>query len=264
MKRWIARLLSIFPQKFWEKTEYVGAYAQGKGAGSSSLDAEVKAAERFIPHDQNGLVFFDVGANQGHWAADAVTLFGDRLKKIYLFEPSPHNVALLEKTFSSDGRVSVVANAVSDGRGSAQLFSDVPGSGIASLHKRNLKHFGVAMDITVSISTITIDDFIAEQNITRVDFMKMDIEGHEFSALNGAKKSLESEIIRAFSFEFGGANIDSRTYFQDYWYFLSELGYSLFRILPNGSVRRIKKYTEMLECFRTTNYIAVLGDAGAR
>jgi FkbM family methyltransferase len=42
-----------------------------------------------------------------------------------------------------------------------------------------------------STSTITIDDFVRQKNIDRLDFIKMDIEGAEYAALRGAEESLQ-------------------------------------------------------------------------
>lgn len=254
-KRLLEIVSGILPAAAWEKIEYAAAYFAGKGSGSASLAAEVKAAARFM-HGE-GLVVFDVGANKGDWTAALFDRLGSRVSSVYQFEPSPHNVALLEKRFSN-GKVLLVPRAASDGKGEAELFSDAPGSGAASLHHRRLDHFDISLDTSTRVATVTLDDVIAEYKITKVDFMKMDIEGHEFAALQGAKNALRRGIISALSFEFGGANIDSRTYFQDFWYFLVPLGFIIFRILPNGSVLRIKKYSEMLEIFRTSNYLAVL------
>jgi FkbM family methyltransferase len=44
--------------------------------------------------------------------------------------------------------------------------------------------------ISSEVTTISIDDFVAAENHCRVDFIKMDIEGAELSALKGAEKSL--------------------------------------------------------------------------
>jgi FkbM family methyltransferase len=258
MKKFLEIISGIIPVVFWEKIEYASAYFAGKGSGSASLEPEVTAALHSIKSaGEHKLVVFDVGTNKGDWTAEMLRQAGSRIEKIYQFEPSPHNIVLLKERYANDPRVNLVPFAVSDKKGSAELFSDVPGSGIASLHKRNLEHFNISMEDHASVEMITIDDFILKENITRVDFMKMDIEGHELAALHGAKKALTDGIIRGLSFEFGGANIDSRTYFQDFWYFLTPLGYELFRILPNGSTKKIGKYSEMLEAFRTTNYIAV-------
>jgi len=41
-------------------------------------------------------------------------------------------------------------------------------------------------------TTLTIDDFVERNNIQKIDFIKMDIEGAEFAALKGAEKTLHS------------------------------------------------------------------------
>ncbi|HEY5220743.1 MAG TPA: FkbM family methyltransferase [Candidatus Paceibacterota bacterium] len=245
----------IVPAGAWEKLEYTGAYFAGKGSGSNSVKEEVAASFRYMTGDK--LILFDLGANKGDWTLEALRVGGVRVKKIYQFEPSAHNIQILKKEFGGDDRVELLPYAASDKSGAAELFSDVPGSGIASLYKRRLDHFNIEFKAGAPIEMKTVDDVIEKNVIEKVDFMKMDIEGHELSALHGASSALKNGTIRALSFEFGGANIDSRTYFQDFWYLLVPLGYRLFRILPAGSVLPVKNYTEMLENFRTTNYIAV-------
>ena len=254
-KKIIYGLSQILPASVWEKISYASAYAAGKGSGSASLDAEVIAACRSMPG--NNLVVFDIGANEGGWTAELLRRAGDRVSMIYQFEPSPHNIDLLTKKFSGNAHVTLVPYAVSDTRGEADLFSDVPGSGMASLHKRKLDHFGISFDQSSRVSMVTIDEMVAKYSLCTIDFLKMDIEGHELAALKGAEESLKKGIIAALSFEFGGCNIDSRTFFQDYWYLLTGLGYAIFRIMPNGSAFPITRYRETLEYFLTTNYIAV-------
>jgi FkbM family methyltransferase len=249
-------LSALLPAGFWEKFEYVAAYFAGKGSGSDSVAAEARVAVRIV-EGKDGLILFDVGANKGDWGADMIRTLGPAVTKLYEFEPAPHNIKILRDRFS-DTRISVVPSAVSDHEGKTELFSDVPGSGMASLYNRRLGHAHISLNEKTSISTVTLDRFIEESGIKRVDFMKMDIEGAEFSALKGAERSLARGIISAFSFEFGGGNIDSRTYFQDFWYLLRPLGFNISRIVPGGSLLPIRRYSEMLESFRTTNYVATL------
>ena len=87
-----------------------------------------------------------------------------------------------------------------------------------------------------------------------MDIVKIDIEGHELSALNGFGKAIFSTSV--IQFEFGGCNIDTKTYFQNFWYFFKEHNFDLFRITPLG-IEGIKSYKESDEYFSTTNYIAV-------
>jgi len=114
-KKIITAFSGIIPTALWEKMEYVSAYFAGKGSGSSSLEAEIRAAARFT--DGSDLILLDVGANKGDWTAMVLDAFGSRVKKIYQFEPSAHNVALLKERFRSDARVSLVSSAVSDKKG---------------------------------------------------------------------------------------------------------------------------------------------------
>jgi hypothetical protein len=91
--------------------------------------------------------------------------------------------------------------------------------------------------------------------------MKMDIEGHELSALRGAANALGTGVIRALAFEFGSGNINSRTFFRDYWELLTKShNYRIRRVLPGGRLLPVDRYSEELEYFRgVTNYVAVHG-----
>ena len=67
-------------------------------------------------------------------------------------------------------------------------------------------------------------------------------------------------MIRACSFEFGGCNLDSRTFLRDYFEFFSDHGMKLFRITPAATLVSLPLYRENLERFITTNYLAVGSD----
>jgi hypothetical protein len=66
---------------------------------------------------------------------------------------------------------------------------------------------------------------------------------------------LDENKIKAIQFEFGGCNIDSRTYFKDFWNMLHEK-YYIYRILKNG-LHEMPKYSEFLEIFHYSNFLAV-------
>ena len=50
-----------------------------------------------------------------------------------------------------------------------------------------------------------------------IDFFKIDVEGHEMDVLKGIGDKISN--IKLIQFEFGGCNIDTRCFFQDFWYF---------------------------------------------
>jgi hypothetical protein len=127
----------------------------------------------------------------------------------------------------------------------------MPGSGLASLTDRRLNHLSINMDVKETVQVTTIDAAVPKVSI---DILKIDIEGHELNALKGALETLKR--VRVVQFEFGGANIDTRTFFQDFFYFFQKQNFTIYRITPLGIVK-IRKYNERMERFITTNYVAV-------
>jgi len=102
----------------------------------------------------------------------------------------------------------------------------------------------------------TLDNFCKTNEIEKINFLKLDTKGHEYKILQGAKNMLEEKKIERIQFEFGGCNIDSKIFFQDFWYLLNS-DYNLYRILKDG-LCPIKKYDERDEIFTATNYLAIL------
>jgi FkbM family methyltransferase len=175
---------------------------------------------------------------------------------VYCFEPSRHNWPALESI--GDGRVHLVKLALSDRVGEAVLHSDGPGSELASLTKRDLALINIAFDHRETVATSTIDEFMREERISTLDYLKLDVEGHELMALTSAQQALRERRIRALAFEFGGCNIDTRVFFRDFWRLLTGHQYRIFRIAPFGRLWPIAQYSEIAECFQFSNYLAIL------
>ena len=108
------------------------------------------------------------------------------------------------------------------------------------------------MQETINLTTINI--FCKQNKIKKINFLKMDTEGHELEVLKGASNLLNKNLIDFIQFEFGGCNINSRTFFQDYFYLLRDK-FHIYRILKRG-LHKITHYQEIYEQFLTTNYLA--------
>jgi FkbM family methyltransferase len=226
------------------------AMVQGKGAGSGwDLKAEVTAAMQFI---RPRATLFDVGAYRGQWSRAILDQVSDA--RLFLFEPQ----AACAPFLAIEGAVLTQA-AVGEKDGRATLYSAGNGEPSASLHERKDTYFQRQSFASNEVPVISIDSFMEAHDIQTVDFMKMDIEGHELFALRGAVHALASGAIRAMSFEFGSGNINSRTFFRDYWDLLTNYGYEVYRVLPRGRILRVSRYDEDLEYFRgVSNYVAAL------
>jgi FkbM family methyltransferase len=229
----------------------------GKGAGTGwDLQSEVKAAagRTLRPNP----VFFDVGANVAGWTEGMLQRFEGA--QVFLFEPSPGCQAVIrEKKLP---RATLVPCAIGDNPGEAAYYFSSATDGTASLYVRHDTPFSDLEYKKTTVQVRTIDEVIASLSLDFVDFMKMDIEGHELYALRGAQQSLASGKIGALSFEFGCGNINSRTYFRDFWDLLTGVGFGLWRITPSGKEIPVSNYYEDHEYFRgVTNYIAVSKNA---
>lgn len=235
-----------------ERIERVSAYVQGKGYGTATIRKEVNLVRKALRIPAPRLAV-DIGSNVGEYTAEL------RKKspncEIHLFEPSARNIQKLNERFADDKNITIMPYAIADRSGSATLFSDEPGSGLGSLTRRDLDHFDIKFDFKEPVNTLRFEEYWINQLGRRaIDVVKMDIEGHELAALDGFGEAAQATSV--FQFEFGGCNIDTRSYFKDFWGFFTQLDFEIYRITPLG-LERISKYRESDEFFSTTNYMAV-------
>jgi FkbM family methyltransferase len=223
----------------------------GRGSGAASIESEVSSATSILLQSQQlEFVAFDIGANLGEYTAELLST--RKFTKIFCFEPSMSASKTLYNRFSNTPQVQILNVALGAKEERAQLYSDTDSSGLASLTKRRLDHFGIDFNLSQEVQVNTLDRIITELNVTP-DLIKIDVEGHELDVLLGAQEKLKR--IKLIQFEFGGANIDTRTFFQDFWYFFQGKGFKLFRITPGGLIK-IDSYLEEDEYFKPTNILA--------
>ena len=237
--------------KFLFHAERVAAYYQGKGWGSSTVEGEFAAAVSLLDKAEVKLCV-DIGGNKGAYTDEITRAYPNA--KVVVFEPAKVNVVELTAKFGKNGNVVIEPFGVANKSGSATLYSNEEGSGLASLTKRRLGHFDIDFEFTESVQTIIFEKYWKEAlGSKKIDICKIDIEGHELDALAGFGEALKH--IDVLQFEFGGCNIDTRTFFQDFWYFFTENNFELYRITRFGAVK-LDRYSELDEFFSTTNYLA--------
>jgi FkbM family methyltransferase len=252
LKQVTQQLLARLGPRRLGKLERQAQLAQGKGWGSHTVSQEVAAVRALLgPAADGPLVVLDVGANVGAWTREALRALPQA--QVHAFEPSEAAFPALSAAFEADPRVSLHRLALSDSNGQATLYANDPGSGIGSLSKRRLDHIGVEMSHEETVPTRTLESWAGAAGLDAADVLKLDVEGHELDVIRGAGPVLE--LVRVLQFEFGGCNIDTRTYFQDFWYLLTDAGFRLHRLGPTG-LRAIPEYSEHEETFITTNYFA--------
>lgn len=249
-------------QPAWESLHKLSLHRMNYGRGATIEGGGERWVLRHLKEifrDSAHLVVFDVGANTGQYTTELLQSFGNKAN-IFCFEPNTATFNLLTQKMVGKSNVHCYNLGLSDKDHEAVLYSNGETSGMASLYDRHLSHADITMMPTSSVSLTTLGGFCRRLGIDQIDFMKIDVEGHELNVLRGASDM--SKPISFIQFEFGDCNIDSRTYFRDLFEMLSP-NYDIFRILHHG-LRKIGEYNESLEVFKVTNYFAALRNGGSR
>lgn len=202
--------------------------------------------------ERNIEIIFDVGANIGDYTKNLQVFFPNA--QIHSFEPAKETFRTLADNIIGPN---VILNnmGISNEMKTGTIYSDKENSGLASLYNRQLDYLRLEFTRKEQVELVTLDDYCGSHSIDRIDFLKMDIEGNEYNALLGATNLLKKSKIGAIQIETGGANMDSKTYFRDFWNLLHK-DFDVFRVLQDG-FKRIDCYEEKLECFETTNWLFV-------
>lgn len=249
-------------QSFLDKNMAISQYLMGIGSGSypdTSGEAAImnKLRQHYI-RISRPLCIFDIGANQGQFLSLVEQLLQGIPFQAHSFEPSLHTFSILCENARDYTNAVLINRGIGKETGEFELFYDTPGSSLASLSRRHLEHYNYDFSCSEKVTLDTVDNYCSNNGIDSIDLLKIDIEGHELDALTGATEMFEKRAIHMATFEFGGCNIDTRTYFKDFWYFFEEMGMKqVFRVTPSGYLFPINRYRERHEQFTTTNFLVM-------
>lgn len=174
-----------------------------------------------------GDVVLDVGTNVGETLLNFAKLVG-RDGYVYGFEPDEVNFGNVQKNIELNKfeNVHVFNLGISDTKASVKLYRVDP----HNLGMNRILSETEAADLTdyTTIETDTLDNVIAQNNISRVDLIKIDIEGYEMHALRGGQRSLERFRPKLF-IEVGYTRlIKNETSPNEMISFLNNLGYTVY------------------------------------
>ncbi|MEJ7797007.1 MAG: FkbM family methyltransferase [Solirubrobacteraceae bacterium] len=134
-----------------------------------------------------GDVFYDIGANVGFF-----TLLGARLVgpsgRVVAFEPLPWCARAVARNIQLNGfeHAQIRAEAVADADGSARLL--VVGEASWSHLESTGRHADVRAEIDVAV--VALDTLVAAGAIPPPDVLKIDVEGAELQAIEGARETI--------------------------------------------------------------------------
>lgn len=162
---------------------------------------------RFLGGAETIEIVFDVGGHEGESVVEFRKCFPNA--RIYSFEPFPETYERLQRNVSSLRNVFThqLGFAAETGRlpfyaGNESRLNSLLPQGHEYVWQKNSP-----LEKCAVLPFMTLDDFCAAQGITRIDLLKIDVQGAEDQVLAGSRRMLERGGIRAIRLEVNFLNL---------------------------------------------------------
>lgn len=204
---------------------------QGLSAGF-----EKESIKLWIELCKNSKVILDIGANTGIYSLIAKSV--NPTSKVYAFEPVKRVYQKFRENIDLN-KFEVVSyeKAVSDLDGEAIIFDTDTEHVLSVTVNKNLRNPTTPV-VETKISTITLNTFVKEHSLDKLDLIKIDVETHEPEVLNGFNEYLSKFkpilLIEILNDEIG----------QQVFEIVKDLGYLYFNIDENSGVRQVNKISK--------------------
>jgi FkbM family methyltransferase len=182
-------------------------------------------------------IVYDIGSNIGYHT----TAFASVAQKVYSFEPNPHNYSLLEKNTKHLSNVELINAAVGDHTG-ITMISDFDPS-------KETENFGMMKcgENGIEVSLLSLDECLFDEP----DLIKIDVEGYEYSAIQGCKNLIEKRKPLIYY------EAHETKELKEIYELLVSLGYTLYWcIIPNYNTNNFNNCKE--DVFGNSGLISVL------
>jgi FkbM family methyltransferase len=195
-------------------------------------------------------IVLDIGANYGNFTILFSNIVGKQ-GMVYAFEPVPPTfLALSQRMIKEQHYQNISLNnfALGDKPGNFEIHVPAGDFGQASLKRHATASWCKPGVDIFNCEVRTLDDFVIEKRIRKIDFVKLDVEGAELPALRGGQKILREyqpiihlEFFKPWTLAFGYSA-------KDLIIFLQSLGYKHFYrddlVSLNVPIEQIESGTE--------------------
>lgn len=196
-------------------------------------------------------VIFDIGGNTGIYS-----LLSEKINpkaKIYTFEPNPVNIVRLKKNVDVNRCKNIVLTEKAVGNTESNISFTVPANDEISLVSSAVGSFSESFfDIEykeIKVPQTTVDRFVDQEKISKIDLMKIDVEYYELNVLKGAIDTLKNlspvilcevfmyEVLAGDKPEAQLVGSISKTQARDIQEFMSDLDYKFYAVGNRGLLR---------------------------
>ena len=158
--------------------------------------------------ESKDLIIFDIGANIGQTVDEMLKTFPK--SKIFSFEPQPDIYKKLNEKYKNYNNVTTFKLGLSNTKNNLSLYLNSANNSVSSsfnplnldsnsikrnLHPKENFHKNNNQKI-IPVEVDTLDNISENTNISNIDILKLDTQGHELEILEGAKKLLKNKKIK--------------------------------------------------------------------
>jgi FkbM family methyltransferase len=228
----------------WYEGFSYNSYTNGEARLLRSLD---KSAEKVI---------FDVGANIGDWTK--LALRETPSSTVHCFELSKETFFSLKKSVG-DNRVKFNNFGLSNINGDIE-YKDYGADSTVNTLLIDSNFHDQNTEFEVKKATVICgDDYCSDNQISTIDYLKIDVEGAEHLVLLGFEKMLKDKSIKLIQFEYGYTHGDVHFLMKDFFNFFENLGYVVGVIKPRGVI--FQPFNYRLNDFDSgPNFVAIRED----
>lgn len=201
--------------------------------------------------DLQPTMIFDVGANKGEW-----TLLVSKMSPssvIHAFEIVPSTYDELLKSTKHLGKVVHVDHGLSNNEEMISISLGNDSSTATGCRIEGMQFHNEYYTNEIKCRARKACDYMRENNIDLIDFVKIDVEGMDFKVIQGFGDLLTN--VRALQFEYGIFNISSHDLLADFCRYFNERGFVVGKIFPRHV--NFFEYHFHMENFHGSNYVAV-------
>lgn len=175
----------------------------------------------FLNTVKEGMTVVDIGVNKGYFSLLLAKLMNDR-GKVLSFEPDPDNYFWFRKSIQANEYrcIKIFQHALSDKEGSVAFYrgkKSGSGSLFPSSHTKKK---------TITVKARKLDNVLKDEEIKKVDLIKIDVEGAELLVLKGAEKTLKGEDMKLAI----DVDVESSEKRKQLFDFLESYGFRIFEI----------------------------------
>jgi hypothetical protein len=198
----------------------------------------------------------DIGANIGEFSTQILL---NKNTKVIAFEPLPgccEQLAIIEK--NNNSRFKYYQNALSNSEKIDYLFFGHTSSSLASLETaiNDIPYVKESNKNKIQVVIKKLDNFLDNNNFLNIDFIKIDVEGHEMSVVEGGFEFFKKNNIKLIQIEFNWHNLMTNQSIYKYSKIFNN--YVTTRLnLIDGKLKIVDPKDFMSNIYHLSNYIFV-------